>query len=75
LLDIENPKIVDYYQILAIIPYLHHHNMVNEYRYAETVSVIFPELGIRYFFLFSLFAFPLLQRLFSLSLLRYFSEN
>jgi hypothetical protein len=35
------------------------------------------ELGIRYFFPFSLFALPLLQHLFSLSLLRYryFSEN
>jgi hypothetical protein len=32
------------------------------------------ELGIRYFFLYSLFAIPLLQCIYSLSLLRYFSE-
>jgi hypothetical protein len=37
--------------------------------------VKFPELGIRYFFPYSLFALPLLQHLFSLSLLGYFSEN
>jgi hypothetical protein len=40
--------------------------------------VILPSelaLGIRYFFPYLLFALPLLQRLFSLSLLRYFSEN
>jgi hypothetical protein len=34
-----------------------------------------PELGLRYFFPYSLFALPLLQHLFSLSLLCYFSEN
>jgi hypothetical protein len=34
-----------------------------------------PELSIRYFFPYSLFTLPLLQHLFSLSLLRYFSKK
>jgi hypothetical protein len=38
-------------------------------------SILLTEQGIRYFFPYSLFALPLLQHLFSLSLLRYFSEN
>jgi hypothetical protein len=36
---------------------------------------LFAEMGIHYFFLYSLFAILLLQFLFSLLLLLYFSEN
>jgi lipopolysaccharide export LptBFGC system permease protein LptF len=40
----------------------------------KNVTYWFTELGIRYFLPFSLFADPLLQCSYSLSLLRYFSE-
>jgi hypothetical protein len=51
-------------------PFTYMYSMLNGGRELE---LIFLELGIRYFFPFSLFASPLLQHLFSLSLLRYFS--
>jgi hypothetical protein len=41
----------------------------------KNIVYMLPEQGIRYFFPYSLFALPLLQHLFSLSLLRYVSEN